>query len=356
MNNINIKKSKSHFLVEVTPGTDNSPECLRKWIVDNNLFLQEQLAQCGGVFFKGFKVESASDFENVLQAMEQDLSDKHIFDGAVSFKRTDFVSEVASPTIKKMLSPLSLHNEDSFVAEVPDKIMFCSLKSAPWGGESLIADCRKVYQDLPKKVQKKYKSQKLKSTLLLEDRLFLANSLIPKNLQEIKKFAVAHGAENVERISEGMTRFTFEVPTTLASDDSEIIWFNTLHQAVFYNKCIDIWKAYAFYGGFVNKIKALFLMAHSLLQDLIMYLKEGGDPLKMHDCMLVNGEKIKAWERIQMGLAFWKNTVMLPLKDGDFFILNNRLVAHGRMPYKGERIMVSAMTQPKVMLHADQAA
>ena len=349
MENINVKDSETHFLPEVSPSGKVSHALLKQWLLDKRPFLSDLLKERGGIVFRGFKIQSASDFQELAQIIDKDLADRHIFDGAVTFKRTPYVSDVASPDIKEVLSPLSLHNEDSFVSEVPDKIMFCSLHSASWGGESLIADCRKVYEDIPQNIQKKYKGQNLKSTLILEDHLFLANSLIPKNLEQIVNFAKAHGAKTVERLSEEMTRFSFIVPATITSQGGKEVWFNTLHQAVFYNKCVDIWMAYKMRSGFLNIFHALLLIFCSLLEDFTVYIRKGRNPLKMHNCTLVNGEYITPWERIQMGLAFWKNTAILPLDSGDFFVLNNKLVAHGRMPYKGKRIMVSAMSQPKVV-------
>ncbi|MBF5058992.1 TauD/TfdA family dioxygenase [Candidatus Neptunochlamydia vexilliferae] len=347
MEKVKIEKSDKHFLIEVSPKENCSPDFLRDWALDHRPFLEEQIGKYGGVLFKGFSIKKGSDFEKVALAIDENLTDKHVFDGAVGTKRTRFVSDVASPDLKDVPMPLSMHNEDSFVSKVPPKIMFCSLTSAPWGGESLVADCRKVYQSLPQEVQKKYRLQKLKSMLVLEDKLFLANSLIPKNIELIEAFAKGEGAHTVKRISYDMTRFLFTVPATLTLNGEEDVWFNTLHQSVFYNKCVDIWMAYKMLGGIKNRLRSLSLIGSSLSKDFITFLKKGSDPLKMHDCHLENGEKITAWDRFQMGLAFWKNTAVLPLKDGEFFVLDNRLVSHGRMPYRGRRVMVSAMTKPQ---------
>ena len=149
MASVNVKESTEHFLLEITPVQDSSPEYLREWVEENYQLIEDKITLHGGILFKGFDIKTATDFEDIVLSIDANLADKHIFDGGVGTKRTKFVFDVASPAIKKMLTPLSLHNEDSFVAEVPTKIMFCSLNSAPWGGESLIADCRKVYQSLP---------------------------------------------------------------------------------------------------------------------------------------------------------------------------------------------------------------
>ena len=346
MDQLTIKESDKNSLLNITPASNNSVAFLTAWLVKNKQFICEQLTFYGGIFFQGFTIKTTAEFEAIANAIDNDLADKHIFDGDVGTKSTKFVSDVASPNIREILTPLSLHNEDSFVAETPTKIIFCSLKSAVWGGESLVADCRKVYQSLPQVIRLKYRNQKLTSTLVLEDQLFLANSQIPKNVQAIIDLGKLHGANTVERIAEDKTKFSFTVPASIQNKDNIDVWFNTLHQAVFYNNYIDIWQAYSMLGGFINKIKATVLIIKSILHDLLKFIMSKGNNLVMHSCKLANGEKITAWEKIQMNLAFWRNTSILKLQDGDFFVLNNRLVAHGRMPYKGTRLMVSAMTQP----------
>lgn len=350
---MDISTSTKHFLLEIAPTHDRSTRFLQGWIEKNYALVHDKLALHGGIVFKNFEIQTAEDFETIALSVDSNLADKHIFDGAVCTKRTKFVSDVASPTIKKMLTPLSLHNEDSFVGNVPSRIMFCSLNSASWGGETLLADCRKVYQSLPQKIKDKYYNEKLVSTLVLEDKLFLANSQIRKNVQHIVEFAQDNGAETIERVGDDMTKFTFTIcPVINSPFSNEAVWFNTLHQAVFYNKFIDIWMAYKWLGGFLNRIKSIWLIFLSCFQDFILYVKSRRNPLKMHNCKLLSGRDIPAWERIQMVLAFWKNTSVLSLKDGDFFVLDNRLVAHGRMPYKGRRLMVSAMTKPEVIKNA----
>ncbi len=346
MDNVNVSKSADHGLTVVSPKKDNSPEFLQKWILNHKDFVEEEITKSGGMLFEGFKIKKGGDFERVGFAIDKKLTDKHIFDGAVGTKRTQYVTDVASPDLKNVPHPLSMHNEDSFVAKVAPKIMFCSLTSAPWGGESLVADCRKVYQNLPKSIQEKYRGKKLKSTLILEDKLFLANSLIPKNPNLIEALGKEQGAKEVKRISYDMTRFKFTVPATLKSSHGEDIWFNTLHQAVFYNNCVDIWMAYKLIGGIKNRLLSIHLILKSLIKTLIARIKKGRDPLVMHESVLESGEEITFWEKYQMNRAFWKATKIVPLKDGDFFVLDNRMFAHGRMPYKGRRVMVSAMTEP----------
>jgi len=41
--------------------------------------------------------------------------------------------------------------------------------------------------------------------------------------------------------------------------------------------------------------------------------------------------------------AFRDNTVILPWQKGDVMVLDNYLVAHGRMPFKGPRKILAAM-------------
>jgi hypothetical protein len=106
---------------------------------------------------------------------------------------------------------------------------------------------------------------------------------------------------------------------------------------------VDTWFAYCYMKGFANKIKALGLIFSALLYDIKFLLKTAITKQKIDAYFLSNGEKISILERIKINLAFWKSAGVFPLKKGDFVILDNRWVAHARMPYKGRRVLLSCM-------------
>ena len=43
--------------------------------------------------------------------------------------------------------------------------------------------------------------------------------------------------------------------------------------------------------------------------------------------------------------AYSQNTVTFPYEKGDVLVLDNMLTAHGRMPYKGDRVIATAIIE-----------
>jgi hypothetical protein len=62
-----------------------------------------------------------------------------------------------------------------------------------------------------------------------------------------------------------------------------------------------------------------------------------------------DGSSIPADKLTSIYDAMEANTVSYPWQKGDLLILDNRIISHGRNPFKGNRkILVSLLTQPKL--------
>ena len=68
---------------------------------------------------------------------------------------------------------------------------------------------------------------------------------------------------------------------------------------------------------------------------------DGGQGLRLDD-----GSQLSLKDQLLITKAFWKNAVVLPWQKGDILILDNRLVAHGRMPHEGQRKVLFCMNLP----------
>jgi len=339
-----ISKVSGHFLVEIQALQETSVSSLIKWIKENQQQVREQVDLQGGVIFKGFSIGSAAEFEQVAKAFDPSLSNLNPFDAIICTWPTQYTYEVASPSIKKSIYPLSFHNEDSFLPRVPTTIMFYASEPAPVGGETLLVDSRKVYESLPDKIKKKFISKYIQSKLILPEAVFLANSRVPKNRNNIEIAAKAFGAEKVVRLPGKMLQFEFTTPTII-KHNSTFIWFNVLHQTSLINQAINIWQAYnCIRKGFLNKIRSYLLIGALLIRaGKTFVLKSFSKDKEMHAYSLANGEKVSMLELIQINIAYWKNAIAIPLQKGDLVLLDNRLVAHGRMPYAGRRVLLSCV-------------
>jgi alpha-ketoglutarate-dependent taurine dioxygenase len=308
----------------------------------------------GGLYFKGFNIESAQDFETIAQEIDPHLCDKHPFNCSTRTWYTKYTCDVAKPDIEQSLVPKGMHNEDSYVGYIPKTIMFYSLEPATQGGETLVADCRKVYRDLPDNLKKKLSGKIMINKLIMHDDVFLVNSRIPKDFEMIKELGESHNSQETLRLSENLAQFSFEIPAVIKCDFSnDPIWFNLLHIAHYfsYNVYIDTWFAYKRKKGFLNKTKAIRIVCLTFLSDLKYLVKsfmnrdrENPEFLsEIGNYYVSDGTKISLLDRIQINLAIWKNTAIIPLEKGDMVALDNRLTSHGRMPFKGRRVVLASI-------------
>lgn len=334
----------------------SSLSCLKSWLINHHAIVQEALANCGGLYFKGFSIETAEQFDEIATLIEPDLVQQHVLDGDTCTWVTPHVYIAASPAIKSMRTPLSIHHEDSFAKKVPKTILFCMIEPAPSGGENLLTDGRHVYQALPESLKKKLESSKIKSIVTLKDKLLLVNGRIPKNEQAIIQLAQDLQADQIHRIDDETTSLTFHLPTiTQCPHTAAPVWFNILHQSHFINGCHDIWKAYQFRNGFLSQVQCLGVMSQfvlrSLWQKTLLFFKKS---TLMLDCQLGENQKLSWREQLIINRTIWQHTEVIKLAKGDFIVLNNRIIAHGRMPYRGRRLLLSCIG-PYVTPNSDSA-
>lgn len=348
-----ICANPSTSLVTIKPHAENSVEELVEWIKINKSTLRSKLNSVGGLYFHGFDVKTPEDFESIALTIEPELCQSHDFDDGARMWLTPFIYEASPATFGKDLVPLSFHNEDAFLSKVPHTLMLCALNPSPNGGETIIADCRKVFASLTSDLQNKYMQKTILSTFTTPDSVFLVNTRILKHHDEIQKLANNYGAISVERIGEHHTRFSFSIPPVIKhTHRPEPLWFGRAHQASVLTRLVDIWHAYRYPNRRVARPVSLFVAAKTIYFWLSLKLKSIRGKLTKsnmysNDCRFDDSTAIPLKDQFTICHAYWKNASVIPLKAGDVIILDNLLMTHGRLPYKGKRELLSCMGRQK---------
>ncbi|MBF5058994.1 TauD/TfdA family dioxygenase [Candidatus Neptunochlamydia vexilliferae] len=351
---VKITESPDHFLLQIEPLQDTSTSHLKQWLKESHSFIQEKMIEYGGIYFKGFDVETAQDFEDIAIEIDPHLCDRHPFNCSTRTWHTKYTCEVANPNIKKSLIPKGMHNEDAYVGKIPKTIFFHPLEPSKEGGETLVADCRKIYRLLPEKLKKKLRGKAMRNDLVMHDEALLVNGRIPKSMEAIEQLGASHNSKETVRISDNLTRFRFEIPAVINCEGCpDPVWFNLIYIAptLSYNTYIDTWFAYSHLGGCLNKLRAIRIIFSTLYKDIKFWVKSlfnrnPEDPNYLSEVghySLTDGTKISFWERVQINLAIWKSAAVVPLKKGEIVALDNRLTSHGRMPFKGRRVFLAAL-------------
>jgi hypothetical protein len=114
------------------------------WYNSNKGELQKKLDQHGAILFRGIDISSITDFETVME----DISSKFMAYVDGNSPRTKLTSKVYTSTEYDKNHSITLHNELSYSYKWPSKIFFCCLIPAAAGGETPIADCRRVLENM----------------------------------------------------------------------------------------------------------------------------------------------------------------------------------------------------------------
>ena len=128
---------------------------LNEWISLNKESIISTLHRTGGILFRGFDINSVEKFEEVTATLTPDLLNYN----ERSTPRTEVKSKTSRIYTSTEYPPqyeIQQHNENSYASKWPMKIWFYSVKEAVSGGETPIADSRKVYSILDEKIIRKF--------------------------------------------------------------------------------------------------------------------------------------------------------------------------------------------------------
>lgn len=125
------------------------------WADKNQEFIINKLLKYGGILFRGFAVNEKEDFEQFVSAVCPQLM-PYI---ESSTPRTKLSEKVYTSTEFPSDQTIALHNESSYASTYPMKIWFCCIEPANQGGETPIADVRKVFQRVHSQIRERFQEK-----------------------------------------------------------------------------------------------------------------------------------------------------------------------------------------------------
>jgi alpha-ketoglutarate-dependent taurine dioxygenase len=293
------------------------PLDLVSWAAGNRAFVEENLARHGGILFRGFQEHGASGLEELIRALcgesleyRERSSPRHAVSGNI-YTSTDYPPSY----------PIFLHNENSYQQTWPLKIFFLCHTAAKEGGETPIADCRRVFQRLAPEIRDRFAARQWMYVRNFGDGFGLDWQTV---FQTTDRAAVEeHCRKNGIEVAwkDGGKLRTRAVRPAIARHPrtGESLWFN--HATFFHVSTL------------VPEVR------DSLLAELA-----GGDlPANTY---YGDGSPIEPEVLDHLRDAYRAETVSFRWQKGDLLMLDNMLVAHGRAPFKGERRILVGMAEP----------
>jgi len=304
-------------------------EALLKQLRDNNAYFKDHLLKYGGLLFRNFPIQNAHDFNRVIDALGTGKCVDYIGGDSprIKVQGNIYTSTEAPPSMK-----LPLHNELSFVKNYPSHIYFFCETPSPIGGETIIGDTRKIFQELDERVKKQF----IEKQLRYFSRYYYKNAFMSKYIRGHKTWINVFETEDKSAVEKMCVENEFGLkwnkndwleinqvrPAILEHPiTKETVWFNQVHLYDFNPKFLGL-KAYL--GA-----KAFYCRKHT----------------KLHDVYFADNSKIARKDIYHILDVLDANTIYFKWQKGDVLALDNILSMHGRAPFSGKRRILTAMTR-----------
>jgi alpha-ketoglutarate-dependent taurine dioxygenase len=290
---------------------------LAEWTRANAAVIKAELSRHGAILFRGFKAEGRDDFEQFLEAVS--LERMHYLEGATP--RTELGNNIYTSTEFPAEHSIALHNELSYSLNWPMKIAFFCVEPPEAGGETPIADVRRVYERIDPAVRGRFMEKGWMLVRNYGDGLSLPwQSVFRTNDREELERYCAQSRVALEWKEGGRVRTRHVRPATAVHPETgDRVWFN--HVAFWHISGLD------------DRTRALMLRDFG--EDGVPYNTYYGDGSPIEDAVV---EELRR--------AYDRETVQFRWERGDLLFMDNMLAAHGRKPYAGTRRIIVGMGEP----------
>jgi len=289
---------------------------LAGWAAERTGWIRDRLLAHGGVLFRDFTVRAVADFRRFVALFEQRLlayTDQHT-------PRTHVDGGIYTSTEYPAAHHVPLHSENSKNRGWPRKIWFYCQVPAATGGETPVADNRRVYALVPPLLRGRFEERGVLYVRNFGQGIGLSwqQAFQTEDRADVERSCAAAGVEFEWKPGGGLRTRAVAQAVTTHPDTGEPLWFN---------------QAHLFHSSSLRADVRAALRATLAPQDL------------PSNALYGDGTPIEDGEIGKIVAAFDAATVVPTWRRGDVHLLDNMLLAHGRRPYTGERRVLVAMAE-----------
>lgn len=290
---------------------------LAAWAAAQRGLVQEKLLQHGGLLFRGFGVDEPRQLEAFIHAVSGEALEYR----ERSSPRSSVAGRIYTSTDYPPSYPIFLHNENSYQAVWPLKIFFCCKVAAASGGETPIADCRRVLTAIEPRVRERFVEKGWMVMRNFGDGFGLDWRTVfqTEDRAAIEEHCRKNGIEVEWKDGDRLRTRAVRPAMTPHPQTGELLWFN--HATFFHVSTLE------------PAIREA-LLAEFAEEDLPANTYYG------------DGSPIEPETLDHLRALYQRETRSFPWQRGDVLLLDNMMVAHGRAPYEGERQILVGMSEP----------
>ena len=304
-------KPESSLPLVVKPAVGNVD--LAEWSQDNRDFIEGNLLTYGAILFRGFDLESVAQFEQAAQAICPSL-----FGDYGDLPPESGQGKVYQSTPYPQDQPILFHNEGSHTDRWPMKQFFFCVKPAQEGGETPIADCRKVHALLDRRTVKQFEEKQLMYVRNFIDTLDVSWEAFFKTTERsvVEQYCRNASIGLQWKPNNGLRIHRVNPAVAKHPKTGEFVFFNQV------------------------QLHHISCVPPQVRKSLLSLFSEDDLPRNVY---YGDGSAIDESVMQEIDRAYSQAAVSFPWQAGDLLMLDNMLTAHARNPYKGQRKIVVAM-------------
>jgi alpha-ketoglutarate-dependent taurine dioxygenase len=290
-------------------------EDLAAFAGDRSAWIDEKLVEHGAVLFRGFGVRTPEQFEAVAARLCGELFEENGEHTPVLVG-----GHVQTPVFYPPERQLLWHNENSFNATWPRRLVFCCVDPADEGGETPLVDGREVYRRLDPALRARFEDKQVMYVRMHQPGLGLTWQQVygTDDRAEVERRCAEEGF-GFSWLDGDRLRTTCVRPAVIAHPDSgEPCWFTQAQH--WHPSCLD--------EPTLAALRAAY-----------------GDGLP-RDCRYGDGSPIADEDMAAILAVYRELEVAFPWREGDVLVVDNVATAHGRNPYRGSRRLLVALGDP----------
>jgi alpha-ketoglutarate-dependent taurine dioxygenase len=290
---------------------------LPAWAAKNADLIDQELRKHGAIIFRDFKVESLERFEQFIAATSGELvkyQDR-------SSPRSQLKGHLYSSTDHPSDQSIFLHNENSYSHSWPMRIFFLCVTPPAEGGETPIADARKISKRIPADIKQRFLDKGV-----MYVRNFGSGFGLPwqtvfqtSDKSQLESYCRSVGIELEWKGSNQLRTRQIRPAMVRHPETDELLWFN--HAVFFHPSTLE----------------------PAIRRSLSNGMAEEELP---HNTCYGDGSPIETATLDTLREIYETETVLFPWQQSDVLMLDNMLAAHGRRPFSGSRKIVVGMARP----------
>ena len=289
---------------------------LAAWAGGSQGFIEAQLQKYGAILFRDFNVDSVVGFNQLVQAVSEELLDY----SEPSSPRIQVADKTYTSTEYPASQWIQLHNEMSYAHNWPHKVFFFCVEPADEGGATPLARSREVFELLPPSIRDPFIQKRVMYVRNFGSGLDIAWQKVfqTEDRSAVELYCRSAGidfewADGNRLRTRQVRQGVLEHPRT-----GEVVWFN---------------QAHAFHVASLDPQVRESLMSEVGPEDIPRNAYYG-------DGSTIDDSVIEAIIE-----AYSRALITFEWRKGDVLMVENMLVAHGRMPFKGTRKILVSMAE-----------